>query len=103
MSLKFRVKEIIKKYGLTVLGVTSVVITVVGILISNLTSGLASLGKTMGKALKNISSKVAAILPGMAGAIASFIFKTAGEVVTFIGKNSWLLIVAIVIFVIEGI
>ena len=46
---------------------------------SNLKKGLTSLGKGVGGALKNIGKKIGEILPGMIGAIASFVFKTAGE------------------------
>ena len=38
---------------------------------------------------------------GMIGAIASFVFKTAGEAVGFLAKNAWLLILAAVMFMIE--
>ena len=37
----------------------------------------------------------------MIGATASFLFKTAGEVIGFLGKHAWLLIVAVVIFIVE--
>ena len=45
-----------------------------------------------------------AVLTGVGaviGTIASFIFRTAGEILGFLGRNAWLLIVAAVIFVIE--
>ena len=45
--------------------------------------------------------KIGEILPGTIGAIASFIFKTAGEAVGFLAKNAWLLILAAVMFMIE--
>ena len=37
----------------------------------------------------------------MIGAIASFVFKTAGEAVGFLAKNAWLLILTAVMFMIE--
>ena len=51
----------------------------------------------MGNGLKTIGKKIADILPGMVGAIASFLFKTAGEVISFLGKQAWLLIVGLVV------
>ena len=42
---------------------------------SNLQKGLTSLGKGVGGALKTIGKKIGEILPGMIGAIASFVFK----------------------------
>ena len=45
--------------------------------------------------------KLGEILPGMIGAIASFIFRTAGEVIGFLAKNAWLLIVGLVVFAVE--
>ena len=101
MSLGDRVKSIFKKYGLTVFAVVSAVGLVIGVIVNNLKKGLTSLGKGVGGALKNIGKKIGEILPGMIGAIASFVFKTAGEAVGFLAKNAWLLILAAVMFMIE--
>ena len=101
MSLRDRVKAIFKKYGFTVFAVVSAVGLVIGVIVSSLKKGLTSLGKGVGGALKNIGKKIGEILPGMIGAIASFVFKTAGEVVGFLAKNAWLLILAAVMFMIE--
>ena len=101
MSLRDRVKAIFKKYGLTVFAVVSAVGLVIGVIVNNLKKGLTSLGKGVGGALKNIGKKIGEILPGMIGAIASFVFKTAGEAVGFLAKNAWLLILAAVMFMIE--
>ena len=101
MSLRDRVKLIFKKYGFTVFAVVSAVGLVIGVIVNNLKKGLTSLGKGVGGALKNIGKKIGEILPGMIGAIASFVFKTAGEAVGFLAKNAWLLILAAVMFIIE--
>ena len=101
MSLRDRVKLIFKKYGFTVFAVVSAVGLVIGVIVSNLKKGLTSLGKGVGGALKNIGKKIGEILPGMIGAIARFVFKTAGEAVGFLAKNGWLLILAAVMFMIE--
>ena len=101
MSLRDRVKAIFKKYGFTVFAVVSAVGLVIGVIVNNLKKGLTSLGKGVEGALKNIGKKIGEILPGMIGAIASFVFKTAGEAVGFLAKNAWLLILAAVMFMIE--
>ena len=101
MSLRDRVKAIFKKYGFTVFAVVSAVGLVIGVIVSNLKKGLTSLGKGVGGALKTIGKKIGEILPGMIGAIASFVFKTAGEAVGFLVKHAWLLILAAVMFMIE--
>ena len=101
MSLRDRVKVIFKKYGFTVFAVLSAVGAVIGVIVSNLKSGLSKLGKGVGKGFKAIGKKLGEILPGMIGAIASFIFKTAGEAIGFLAKNAWLLIVAVVVYFIE--
>ena len=101
MSLRDRVKSIFKKYGFTVFAVVSAVGLVIGVIVNNLKKGPTSLGKGVGGALKIIGEKIGEILPGMIGAIASFIFKTAGEAVGFLAKNAWLLILAAVMFMIE--
>ena len=98
MTLRDRVKAILKKYGFTVLAVASAVGVVIGAIVANLKNVLTSLGKGVGNGLKTIGKKLGEILPGLAGAIASFVFKTAGEVVGFLAKNAWLLIVGVVIY-----
>ena len=101
MSLRDRVKAIFKKYGFTVFAVVSAVGLVIGVIVSNLKKGLTSLGKGVGGALKTIGKKIGEILPGMVGAIARFVFKTAGEAVGFLAKHAWLLILAAVTIMIE--
>ena len=101
MSLRDRVKLIFQKYVFTVFAVVSAVGLVIGVIVSNLKKDLTSLGKGVGGALKNIGKKIGEILPGMIGAIASFVFKTAGKAVGFLAKNDWLLILAAVLFMIE--
>ena len=101
MSLRDRVKLIFKKYGFTVFAVVSAVGLVIGVIVSNLKKGLTSLGKGVGGVLKTIGKKIGEILPGMIGAIASFVFKTAGEAVGFLAKHAWLLILAAVTIMIE--
>ena len=101
MSLRDRVKAIFKKYGFTAFAVLSAVGAVIGVIVSNLKSGLSKLGKGVGNGLKAIGKKLGEILPGMIGAIASFIFKTAGEAIGFLAKNAWLLIVAVVVYFVE--
>ena len=101
MSLRDRVKLIFKKYGFTVFAVVSAVGLVIGVIVSNLKKGLTSLGKGVGGASKTIGKKIGEILPGMIGAIASFVFKTAGEAVGFLAKHAWLLILAAVTIMIE--
>ena len=87
MSLRDRVKLIFKKYGFTVFAVVSAVGLVIGVIVSSLQKGLTSLGKGVGGALKTIGKKIGEILPGMIGAIASFVFKTAGEAVGYLRKT----------------
>ena len=101
MTLRDRVKAIFKKYGFTVFAVASTVGVIIAVIVANLKNGLTSLGKGVGNGLKTIGKKLGEILPGLVGAIASFVFRTAGEVVGFLAKNAWLLIVDVVIYLVE--
>ena len=101
LPLRERVKAIFKKYGFTVFAVVSAVGVVIGVIVSNLSKGLNKLGKGVGNGFKTIGKKLGEILPGMVGAIVSFLFKTAGEVIGFLSKNAWLLIVAVVLYFVE--
>jgi len=57
--------------------------------------------KGVGKGLSTLGKKLGEILPGMISAIASFIFKTAGEVVSYVAEHAWFLIVAVVVYFVE--
>ena len=101
MSLRDKVKYIFKKYGLTVFGVLAAVGTVIGVIVSNLKAGLTNVAKGVGNGLKEFGKKLGQILPGMVGAIVSFLFKAAGEAVGFLAKHAWLLIMLVVTFSVE--
>ena len=101
MSLKDRIKSLFKKYGFTLLAVFSAVSIVISVLVINLKKGLTTLGKKLGGGLKDVGKILGQILPGLVGAIASFIFKAAGEAIGFLAKNAYLLILAIVIYFAE--
>ena len=90
ISFRDKVKAIIKKYGFTVVAVLSAVGVIIGTIISNMKNALNKLGRGLGNGLKSVGKKLGEMLPGMIGAIASFIFKTAGEVTGFLGKHAWL-------------
>ena len=55
----------------------------------------------MGDGLKTLRAKAASALSGLIGAIVSFIFKAAGSVIGFFVKYTWLLILAVVVFLFE--
>ena len=101
LPLKQRIKNIFKKYGFTAIAVATAIATVIGVIVSNLKAGLTKVAKGVGNGLKELGKKLGEILPGMIGAIASFIFRTAGEVIGFLAKNAWLLIVGLVLFAVE--
>ena len=101
LSLKDRIKEIFKKYGFTAFAVATAIGTVIGVIVSNLKAGLTKVAKGVGNGLKELGKKLGEILPGMIGAIASFIFRTAGEVIGFLAKNAWLLIVGLAVLAVE--
>ena len=101
MSLRDKVKYIFKKYGLTIFGLLAAVGTVIGVIVSNLKAGLTNVAKGVGNGLKELGKKLGQILPGMVGAIVSFLFKAAGEAVGFLAKHAWLLIMLVVTFAVE--
>ena len=65
LSLRDRVKAIFKKYGFTAFAVLSAVGAVIGVIVSNLKSGLSRLGKGVSKGFKALGKKLGEILPGM--------------------------------------
>ena len=101
LPLRQRIKAIFKKYGFTAFAVATAIGTVIGVIVSNLKAGLTKVAKGVDNGLKELGKKLGEILPGMIGAIASFIFRTAGEVIGFLAKNAWLLIVGLVVLAVE--
>ena len=101
LSTRQRIKAIFKKYGFTVFSIATAIGVVIGVIVSNLKAGLTKVAKGLGNGLKELGKKLGEILPGMIGAIASFLFRTAGEVIGFLAKNAWLLIVGLVVLAVE--
>ena len=93
-----RVKDIFKKYGWNL----QAVVLAVGVVLSALAlaglNGIKAGTKAVGQGLKTIGQKLGSLLPGLIGSIVSFIFKAAGQVLSFLGEHAWLLILAVVAF-----
>ena len=96
-----RVKEIFKKYGWTLQAVALAVGVVLSALALAGLNGLKAGTKAVGRGLKTIGQKLGSLLPGLIGSIASFIFKAAGQVFSFLAEHAWLLILAVVAFFME--
>ena len=101
LPLRERVKEIFKKYGVTVTAIVLASGVTIGAVIGAITNALRATGKALGKGLKDIGSKVASALPGLIGSIVSFLFKAAGQAIGFLAEHTWLLILAVVAFLVE--
>ena len=96
-----RVKEIFKKYGWTL----QAVVLAAGLVLSALAlaglNGMKAGTKALGQGLKAVGQKLGSLLPGLIGSIVSFIFKAAGQVLSFLGEHAWLLILVVVAFFLE--
>ena len=101
LPLRERVKNIFKKYGWTLQAVVLAVGLVLGALALARLKGLKAGTKAVGQGLKNIGQKLGSLLPGLIGSIVSFIFKAAGQALFFLAEHAWLLILAVVAFLVE--
>ena len=90
-----------KKYGWTLQAVVLAAGLVIGAVSFAAMNAIKNGTKAVGNGLKEIGKKVGSILPGLIGSLVSFIFRAAGQVISFLGKNAWLLILAVVTFLIE--
>ena len=108
LPLRERLKDLFIKHGFTI----ATVVTAVGITIDVLTkiladgasaaaNGIKAVGKKVGDGLKELGKKIGSILPGLVGAIDSFVFRAAGQAISFLAKNAWLLILAVAAFMIQ--
>ena len=101
LPLRERVKNIFKKYGWTLQAVVLATGLVLGAVALAALNGLKAGTKAVGKGLKTIGQKLGFLLPGLIGWIVSFIFKSARQVLSFLGEHAWLLILAVVAFFME--
>ena len=84
---------------MTAVGIT---IGVIAKLLADGASAAAN-GIKVGDGLKELGKKIGSILPGLVGAIASFVLRAASQAITFLGKNAWLLIFFVAAFLIKNI
>jgi len=101
MPLRERIKEILKKNGVTVASILLAAGVTIGVVVSAITNGLKATGKAMANGLKALGSRLGSLLPGLIGQIATFLFNTAAKAVGFLAEHTWLLILAVVAFLFE--
>ena len=100
MSLREKIKEIFKKYGVMVVSIFLAAGVTIGAVVGTITNALKTMGKQLANGLKTIGAKAAAALPGLISSIVSFLFKAAGQAIGFLAKHTWLLILAAVAFLV---
>jgi len=96
-----RIKEIFKKYGVTLTAILLAAGATTGVVVGSITNALKDTAKALGKGLKDIGAKLGSLLPGLIGSIVNFLFKAAGQVVGFLAEHTLLLILAAVAFLFE--
>ena len=101
LSLRERIKAIFKKYGVTVTSILLAAGVTIGAVIGTITNALKKLGTELGNGLITLGAKAASALPGLIGAIVSFLFKAAGSAIGFLAEHTWLLILAVVAFLFQ--
>ena len=101
MPLRERIREIFKKYGVTVTAIFLAAGITIGAVVGSITKALKATGKAIGNGLKDRGAKIGSLLPGLIGSIVSFLFKTAGQAIGFLAEHTWLLILAAVVFIFE--
>ena len=99
--LRERIREIFKKYGWTLQAVVLAAGISISAVVLTTLNGLAKATKAISNGFKALGRKAAAALPGLISLIVGFIFKTAGSVISFFGEHAWLLILAVVAFLVE--
>ena len=80
-SLREKIKEIFKKNGVTVTAIFLAAGATIRAVVGAITNALKKLGKGFKK-------KAASALPGLIGAIASFLFEAAASVIGFLAEHT---------------
>ena len=101
MPLRERVREIFKKYGVTETAIFLAAGITIGAVVGAITSALKSMGNQLANGLETVGAKAASALPGLIGASVHFPFKTAGQAIGYLAEHTWLLILAVVVFIFE--
>ena len=101
MPLRERVREIFKQHGLTITAILLAAGVTTGAVVGAITNSLKSMGNQLANGLKTVGAKAASALPGLIGAIVSFLFKTAGQAIGYLAEHTWLLILAAVVFIFQ--
>ena len=99
--LREKVKAIFKKYGVTVASIFIAAGVTISAVVGPITKALKKLGKELEKGLKALGSKAADAIPGLIGAIVKFLFKAAASAASFLAEHTWLLILAVVAFLLQ--
>ena len=100
MPLRERVREIFKKYGVTVVSIFLAAGITIGAVVGAITYTLKAMGKQIANGLKTLGAKAAFALPGLIGSIVSFLLKAVGQAIGFLAEHTWLLILAAVAFLV---
>ena len=87
---KEKIKQFLLKYGLP----AAVAVAFAGA-IAGLYEALKGGTKEIGHGLAELGKKMAASIPGLLGTVLSFVLRTGGELLKFVGNNIWILVVAI--------
>ena len=87
MPLRERIREIFKKYGVTVTSIFLAACITIGAVVGVITNALKTLGKEIENGLKAVGAKAASALPGLIGSIVSFLFKTAGQAIGYLVEH----------------
>ena len=89
MPTRERIREIFKKYGVTVTSIFLAAGITIGAVVGAINNATNKLGKNLGNGLKAIGSQAASVLRGLIGSIVSFLFKTAGQAIGFLAEHTW--------------
>ena len=97
-----KLKEIFKKYGITVASLLIAAGAVIDAVVSFLTKALRKKNRqSFGKRFARNQSKSDIDFAVLIDSIVGFIFKTGGQAIGFLAEHTWLLIFAAVAFLIE--
>ncbi|XP_070544630.1 uncharacterized protein [Ptychodera flava] len=125
LSLRLKLTELFKRNGITI----AAILTALGMTISTIALAVTKGGgggggtgantggsgppkvytkakeivKQFGEWLKTLAAKSAAAIPGLIGSLVSFLLKTAGSVVGFVGEQLWIFLTGLTLVIINKI
>ena len=101
LPLRSRVRAILTRYKYRIGGFVVAAGLVAGVIVLSTKNAVGSVMTAAGNGLDKLGQTAAKQLPAIIGAVAGFVLRAVGSALAFLGKNAWLVMIAIATFAVN--